>query len=270
MLSLMIQYNNSELFFINLLKIIYLQINLFTFYCLLFTVHFFKAMSIEENLQTIRSSLPQGVKLVVVSKTRTNEEVMEAYDAGQRVFGENKVQELLRKQKQLPRDIEWHLIGHLQGNKVKSVVPIASVIQSVDSFRILKAIDREAFFSDKVTQCLLQIHIASEETKFGFSFHEVTAVLKSPDYSALKNIAVTGVMGMATFTDNSGQVRQEFRNLRNIFDELKQNFFKEDDHFKEISMGMSDDYQIAIEEGSTIIRIGSKIFGPRTSASDSE
>jgi PLP dependent protein len=227
-------------------------------------------MSIEENLQYVRSTLPQGVKLVVVSKTRTNEEVMEAYDAGQRAFGENKVQELLRKQKEMPPDIEWHLIGHLQSNKVKSVVPIASVIQSVDSFRILKAIDRESFFSDKVSQCLLQIHIASEENKFGFSHHEVLDLLRSPDFSSLKNIVVTGVMGMATFTDNSQQIRQEFRTLRNIFDELKHNFFKEDDHFKEISMGMSDDYLIAIEEGSTIIRIGSKIFGPRIYTSNAE
>jgi PLP dependent protein len=220
-------------------------------------------MLIRDNLQKILSSIPQGVKLVAVSKTRTNGEVMEAYNAGQRAFGENKVQELLRKQKELPKDIEWHLIGHLQTNKVKSVVPHVSMIQSVDSFKILKAIDREAFFSDKVMQCLLQIHIAREETKFGFSYSELITVLQSSEFSAMKNIAIAGVMGMATFTDNTEQVRQEFRSLRKIFDAVKQNFFKVDANFNEISMGMSDDYPIAIEEGSTIIRIGSKIFGPR-------
>jgi PLP dependent protein len=219
-------------------------------------------MLIRDNLQKIVNSIPKGVKLVVVSKTRTNKEVMEAYDAGQRVFGENKVQELLRKQKELPKDIEWHMIGHLQTNKVKSVVPFAAVIQSVDSFKILKTIDREAFIADKVIECLLQIHIAREESKFGFSYGELLPILKSPEFSALKNVTITGVMGMATFTDNIEQIRQEFRLLSKIFTDLKYNFFKEDTNFKEISMGMSDDYPIAIEEGSTIIRIGSKIFGP--------
>jgi pyridoxal phosphate enzyme (YggS family) len=220
-------------------------------------------MLIRDNLKKMLSSIPHKVKLVAVSKTRTNGEVMEAYNAGQRAFGENKVQELLIKQKELPNDIEWHLIGHLQTNKVKSVVPYVNMIQSVDSFKILKAIDREAFFSDKVMQCLLQIHIAREETKFGFSYEELLTVLKSPEFYAMKNIAIAGVMGMATFTDNSDQIRQEFRSLRKIFDDMKNDFFKEDENFREISMGMSDDYEIAIEEGSTIIRIGSKIFGPR-------
>jgi PLP dependent protein len=225
-------------------------------------------MSIKENLLKIRSSLPQGVKLVVVSKTRTDGEILEAYEAGQRDFGENKVQELLRKQNELPHDIEWHLIGHLQSNKVKAVVPFVTMIQSVDSLKILKTIDHEAFFSDKVIKCLLQIHIAREETKFGFSNEEVLAALKSSEFCALKNVTISGVMGMATFTDNNEQIRLEFRNLRNIFDELKENFFKENNHFSEISIGMSDDYRIAVEEGSTIVRIGSKIFGPRVYALD--
>jgi hypothetical protein len=225
-------------------------------------------MLIKENLQKICSSLPSGVKLVVVSKTRTKSEILEAYEAGQRAFGENKVQELLPKQRELPQDIEWHLIGHLQTNKVRSVVPYVSVIQSIDSLKLLQTVNHEAQLAGRVVSCLLQLHIAREETKFGFSYNELTAALTSPEFSAMKNISVAGVMGMATFTDDIDQVRQEFRSLRNIFDELKQNIFKDDAGFSEISMGMSDDYQIAVEEGSTIVRIGSKIFGPRVYASD--
>lgn len=220
-------------------------------------------MSIKENLLNIRSSLPQGVKLVVVSKTRTNDEILEAYEAGQRAFGENKVQELLRKQKELPQDIEWHLIGHLQTNKVRYVVPYVSLIHSIDSFKLLKIVDREAQLMGRVVKCLFQIHIAREETKFGFAYDELTAALTSPEYSSMKNVVIAGVMGMATFTEDTVQVRKEFSYLRNIFIELKQKFFKNDANFCEISMGMSDDYPIAVEVGSTIVRIGSKIFGPR-------
>lgn len=220
-------------------------------------------MLIKQNLDKIISSLPTRVKLVVVSKTRTNEELMEAYDAGQRAFGENKVQELIRKQKELPGDIEWHLIGHLQSNKVKSVIPFASLIHSVDSLKLLKVIDREAKLAGKTVNCLLQVHIAQEETKFGFSAEELIRDLNSEEFKSLSNAKITGLMGMATFTDNESQVREEFKSLRRIFDQLKTEFFANEPLFRELSMGMSDDYPLAIEEGSTMVRIGSKIFGPR-------
>jgi pyridoxal phosphate enzyme (YggS family) len=221
-------------------------------------------MSIQDNLQKIQYSLPQGVKLIAVSKTRTNEELLEAYNVGQRAFGENKVQELLRKQAELPEDIEWHLIGHLQTNKVKAVLPYAHLIHSVDSFKLLKIINREAVQLSKKENCLLQVHIAREETKFGFSREEILEMINADEFSELKNVNIKGLMGMATFTENQDQIRQEFRSLRSIFEELKDNYFKDNAEFKELSMGMSDDYPIAIEEGSTMIRVGSKIFGPRT------
>jgi PLP dependent protein len=220
-------------------------------------------MFIKDNLQNIFSAIPKEVKLIVVSKTRTNDEILEAYDAGQRAFGENKVQEIIRKQSQLPSDIEWHLIGHLQSNKVKSIVPFVSVIHSVDSLKILKAINDEASLVNKVIPCLLQVHIAQEETKYGFSYEKLTQMLESAEIAELKNVLISGVMGMATFTEDTNQIRNEFKCLYNILNDLKQKFFKDDIHFKELSMGMSDDYIIAIEEGSTIVRIGSKIFGPR-------
>lgn len=220
-------------------------------------------MPIKENLDKIISSLPAGVRLVVVSKTRTNEELIEAYNTGQRAFGENKVQEVVRKQKELPADIEWHLIGHLQTNKVKAVVPFVSLIHSVDSLKLLKVIDREAKLAGRVVSCLLQVHIAQEETKFGFSAEELIRDLNSEEFKSLTNITVAGLMGMATFTDNEEQVREEFKSLRKIFGLVKEEFFANDPSFKELSMGMSDDYPIAIEEGSTMVRIGSKIFGPR-------
>ncbi len=220
-------------------------------------------MPIKENLLQIRSALPGYVKLVVVSKTRNIAEIMEAYETGQRAFGENKVQELLLKQKQLPQDIEWHLIGHLQTNKVRSVVPYVSLIHSIDSLKLLQTVDREARLAGRVVKCLFQLHIAREETKFGFSFDELNEVLASDLLSTMKNIAIAGVMGMATFTDDADQVRQEFSSLRNIFNEFKDKYFRNDPDFREISMGMSDDYPIAVEEGSTMVRIGSKVFGPR-------
>lgn len=221
-------------------------------------------MSIKENLEKIHASLPQGIKLVVVSKTRNIDEILEAYNAGQRAFGENKAQELLMKQKDLPRDIEWHLIGHLQSNKVRSIVPYVSLIHSIDSLKLLQIIDLEARLAGRVIKCLFQLHIAREETKFGFSYYELNAIMASPEFSELKNIVITGVMGMATFTDNTVQIKQEFSSLHRIFIELKEKDFKNDPDFREISMGMSDDYTIAVEEGSTMVRIGSKIFGPRT------
>jgi len=220
-------------------------------------------MAIKDNLLQILAAIPEGVKLVVVSKTRTNEELMEAYNAGQRAFGENKVQELLRKQQELPRDIEWHLIGHLQTNKVKSVISYASLIHSVDSLKLLKVINREAELAGIVVNCLLQVHIAREETKFGFSMDELLRDLDSEEFKSMANIKIKGLMGMATFTDNQVQVREEFNSLHKIFDQLKAGFFKNNPDFKELSMGMSDDYPIAIGEGSTLVRIGSKIFGPR-------
>lgn len=221
---------------------------------------------IKENLLKIRSALPESVKLVVVSKTHSLEEIMEAYDSGQRAFGENKVQELTYKQKQLPKDIEWHLIGHLQSNKVRSVVPFISLIHSIDSLKLLQTVDREARLVGRVVKCLLQLHIAKEETKFGFSYGELYEILSSPKLGTMKNITIAGVMGMATFTDDAAQVRREFKSLHNMFLELKQHFFKNNPDFRDISMGMSDDYPIAVEEGSTLLRIGSKIFGPRNYA----
>ena len=220
-------------------------------------------MFIRDNLQKIKAAITPGVKLIVVSKTRTNEEILEAYDAGEWAFGENKVQEILRKQGALPSDIEWHLIGHLQSNKVKSIVPYVSMIQSVDSLKILKVINDEASKADRVVKCLLQVHIAKEETKYGFSFDELEQLLMLPEFAEMKNVVIAGVMGMATFTEDTEQIRREFNCLYNIFNDLKRKFFRESEDFKEISMGMSDDYQIAIEEGSTMVRIGSSIFGPR-------
>jgi len=215
------------------------------------------------NIRSIREKIHPSVKLVAVSKTRTVEEILEAYEAGQKVFGENRVRELLQKKAQLPGDIEWHLIGHLQTNKVKQVVPDVSMIESADSFRLIKLIDREALVSGISVGCLLQIHIAEEETKYGFAMKEIREMLDSPEWKELKSVKIAGVMGMATFTDDTALVRSEFRKLKKCFEELKEDYFRTDDGFREISMGMSGDYSIAIEEGSTIVRIGSLIFGER-------
>lgn len=220
-------------------------------------------MSIAENIDLVRANLPEGVKLVAVSKTKPAELLMEAYRHGQRAFGENKVQEMVWKHDELPKDIEWHFIGHLQTNKIKSIVPFVHLIHGVDSYKLLKAIDKEAEKVNRVIPCLLQFHIAEEETKFGFSLDEVTEMLNSPDFRLLKNIRVSGVMGMATFTDDENQVRKEFSGLKNAFDRLKKEYFSENDYFKEISMGMSGDYKIAVAQGSTMVRIGSTIFGER-------
>lgn len=215
------------------------------------------------NISTLKSQIPASVKIVAVSKTKPVSDIIVAYNAGQRYFGENRVQELLSKKDCLPADIEWHLIGHLQSNKVKQVVSFISLIQSVDSFKLLSIIDKEAEKINRVTNCLLQFHIAREETKSGFSLDEVSFMLESDEYKKINNVRICGVMGMATFTDNSDIVRNEFRFLANCYKDLKEKYFSGYEPFKEISMGMSGDYVIAIEEGSSMVRIGSLIFGKR-------
>ncbi len=218
---------------------------------------------IRENLDTIRQTIPTNVTLIAVSKTKPVEVVMEAYDAGQRIFGENKVQEMTDKHEKMPKDIQWHLIGHLQSNKVKYIAPFVSLIHSVDSIKLLAEINKEAKKNNRIINCLLQFHIAQEETKFGLSIEEATDILKSKEFVEMENVSVVGIMGMASFTDDQEVVRQEFRTLEHYFQILKSHFFKFNDHFKEISMGMSGDYLIAIEEGSTMVRVGSSIFGSR-------
>ena len=201
--------------------------------------------------------------LVAVSKTHPPEKIMELYQAGQRDFGENRVQEMIDKYEQMPKDIRWHLIGHLQTNKVKYITSWVHLIHSVDSFKVLKEIDKRAAQDKRVVDCLLQFKIAEEDTKYGFEPEEAYEMLRSDTFKNLKNIRIAGVMGMATFTDNEEQVRREFQQLRKIFQYLKDNFFANQDSFREISMGMSDDYKIALEEGSTMVRIGSLLFGER-------
>lgn len=220
-------------------------------------------MSIAENLHRITKTLPSGVKLAAVSKTHSVEEIMEAYQTGQRCFAENKAQELSAKQPLLPSDIEWHFIGHLQSNKVKYIAPFVSLIHSVDSLKLLQVIDKEASKNGRTIPCLLQFHVAEEDTKFGLDIEEAEEILESEAYHELKNISIAGIMGMATFTDDYDQVRREFRHLKAIFDQLKGKYFAHDPAFREISMGMSDDYEIAVSEGSTLVRIGSSIFGAR-------
>lgn len=220
-------------------------------------------MNIAENLRQVRESIPPYVRLVAVSKTHPPEAVKEAYDAGHRHFGENKAQEMIVKQPELPSDILWHFIGHLQTNKVKYLAPFVSMIESVDSLKLLKEIDKQALKAGRKIDCLLQFHIASEETKFGLDMEEARSLLGSEAYHSMKNIRICGVMGMATFTDDEPTLRWEFGQLRAYFGMLKEEFFSKDSAFREISMGMSGDYRIAIEEGSTIVRIGTAIFGGR-------
>ncbi|MFP4469932.1 MAG: YggS family pyridoxal phosphate-dependent enzyme [Bacteroidales bacterium] len=220
-------------------------------------------MGIKENLTALKQEIPAHVKLVAVSKTKPPGDIMEAYAEGHRLFGENKAQEMVSKQPQLPGDIRWHFIGHLQTNKVKFLVPFVEMIESVDRFKLLKEIDMQARKVDRRIDCLLQFHIAEEETKFGLDMPEAKALLEDPLFAGMKHIRICGVMGMATFTDNMEQVRREFKSLKMIFEQIKQNYFPDDPAFKEISMGMSGDYRIAIEEGSTIVRVGSLIFGER-------
>lgn len=218
---------------------------------------------IASNIRSLKNSLPGTVKLVAVSKTRPVEEIMEAYNAGQRHFGENRVQELLNKKVQLPTDIEWHLIGHLQRNKVKYIVSFVSMIQSIDSLRLLATVNEEAKKAGRVVDVLLQVHIAREETKFGFNKEEIEKMVETREFAGLKNVRICGLMGMATFTSDREQVSLEFRSLAGLFNDMKKRYFTLDDHFREISMGMSGDFEIAIKEGSTIVRIGSLIFGER-------
>lgn len=218
---------------------------------------------IADSITFLKQQIPSYVKLVAVSKTKPVSDILTAYNAGQRAFGENRVQELLNKLDLLPPDIEWHLIGHLQTNKVKAVVPFVDMIQSVDSYKLLKNIDSEAAKLSRRIDCLLQIYIAKEETKFGFSMNELEEVVKQPEFVDLKNVNICGVMGMATFTSDTAQVREEFRYLAECFKGLKNKYFISNPCFKEISMGMSGDYEIALKEGSTILRIGSHIFGER-------
>jgi len=220
-------------------------------------------MSIAENINLIKAHLPAIVKLVAVSKTKPAELLLEAYRAGQRAFGENKVQEIVWKYEELPKDIEWHFIGHLQTNKVKYIAPFVHLIHGVDSYKLLKTIDAEAKKVNRVIPCLLQFYIAEEESKFGFSMEEAVELLQSVELKSMKNSLISGVMGMATYTDDEKQIEKEFAHLKTIFDQLKSEFFAEVPDFKEISMGMSGDYLIAIEKGSTMIRIGSTIFGER-------
>lgn len=220
-------------------------------------------MNIKEIINEIKSELPQSTRLVAVSKFHPAEAISEAYDGGQRIFGESKVQELEEKYKVLPKDIEWHFIGHLQTNKVKYIAPYISMIHAVDSYKLLCEINKQAQKANKVIKCLLEIHIAKEESKYGFSFESCRQMLDTEDWKGLENVSVCGVMGMATFTDDDAEIRNEFKSLHDFFTELKNSYFSNDDNFREISMGMSDDYPIAIEEGSTMIRVGSKIFGVR-------
>lgn len=218
---------------------------------------------IQENLEAIRKEIPENVTLVAVSKTKPVEAIIEAYNANQRHFGENKVQELVDKYEQLPKDINWHLIGHLQTNKVKYIAPFVHLIHAVDSAKLLQEINKQALKNDRIIDCLLQFHIAQEDSKFGLSMEEAKTFLESEDFYQMRNVRIKGVMGMATFTDNEEQIREEFNGLVNIFYTLKSHFFKFNSEFNEISMGMSGDYKIAIEEGSTMVRVGSSIFGTR-------
>lgn len=218
---------------------------------------------IAEKIKEISSALPEGVRLIAVSKTKPVEMLQEAYDAGQRLFGENKALEMRDKHAVLPTDIEWHMIGHLQTNKVKYIASFVRMIHSVDSLALLQTIEKEATKHNRVIDCLLQFHIATEETKFGLNLDEAHQLLSSSEYCAMSHIRICGVMGMATNSDDMELVRGEFANLRAIFESLKHDFFTGADHFREISMGMSHDYPIAVSEGATLVRVGSSIFGAR-------
>ncbi|WP_026934764.1 YggS family pyridoxal phosphate-dependent enzyme [Christiangramia echinicola] len=216
-------------------------------------------MDISENIKKYKDELPENVKLVAISKTKPNEDLMEAYNAGQRILGENKIQEMTDKWEELPKDIEWHMVGHVQRNKVKYMAPFVSLIHAVDSLKLLKEINKRAKQNERTINCLLQIKIADEDSKFGITSEEAREILNSEAYSKMENVKVIGLMGMATFTDDEDQIRSEFKYLKSVFDKFR------DEHtdLEELSMGMSGDYQIAVDCGSTMVRIGSSIFGAR-------
>ena len=221
-------------------------------------------MSITANISAIKKEIgTRNVKLIAVSKTKPVESILEAYEAGHRLFGENMVQELVEKHEKLPKDIEWHLIGHLQTNKVKYIASFINLIHSVDSLKLIQEINKQAFKNNRIIDCLLQLEIADEETKFGMDMAEAIEFLRSNEFQELKNIRICGVMGIATLTDNPEMTAEEFYELKTFFNGLKDTFFRKDPAFKEISMGMSGDYKLAIEKGSTLIRLGSTIFGVR-------
>lgn len=222
-------------------------------------------MQTAEKLKNLKNEIDSlKVKLIAVSKTKSAEEVLEAYTAGQRDFGENIVQELVEKAEKLPKDIIWHQIGHLQTNKVKYIAPFIGVIHSVDSLKILKEINKQALRNNRVIDCLLQVHIAEEDTKYGLNYDELIEILRSEDFKELKNVRIIGLMGIATNTESERVIKEEFYELKTLFIGIKESFFKADDAFKEVSMGMSSDYKIAIAQGSTMIRVGSLIFGDRS------
>lgn len=215
-------------------------------------------MSISENLKSLKTELPDNVTLVAISKTKPVPELMEAYDAGQRIFGENKIQEMESKWQEMPKDVQWHMVGHVQRNKVKDMAPFVSLVHAVDRLKLLREINKEAKKNDRTINCLLQIKIAEEESKFGMDENEAVELLSSDDYKKFKNVKVIGLMGMATFTDDKKQVSEEFGKLKKLFDSLK-----EDHKLTVLSMGMSGDYPIALENGSNMVRVGSAIFGER-------
>ncbi len=216
-------------------------------------------MSIKKNLAQIRESIQEEVTLVAVSKTKPVSDLQEAYDAGQRIFGENKIQEMTQKWEVLPKDIQWHMIGNVQRNKVKYMAEYVDLIHGVDSLKLLKEIDKQAKKHERCISCLLQVHIAEEDTKFGFNKEELLALIQDSELSTLENIKIKGLMGMATFTENKSQIRKEFKTLKSLFEILKSNL----PTIEVLSMGMSGDYPIAVEEGSSMVRIGSSIFGAR-------
>ncbi|MNQ18776.1 hypothetical protein D3C85_318280 [compost metagenome] len=217
-------------------------------------------MSIASNLNTIKSTLPEHVTLVAVSKTKPVSDLMQAYEAGQRIFGENKIQEMTEKWEEMPKDIQWHMIGHVQSNKVKFMAPYVTLIHGVDSLKLLQEINKQALKNNRSIDCLLQIYIAEEESKFGLDENELNELLTSSEFKELKNIRILGLMGMATFTEDQNQIKKEFTHLKSIFDSIQKLQIVD---LKTISMGMSGDYQLAIECGSTMVRIGSSIFGGR-------
>lgn len=220
-------------------------------------------MSLVDNFNKLRAEIPKEIEIVAVSKTKPNEAILELYNHGHLVFGENKVQELTQKYNELPKDIKWHLIGHLQTNKVKYIAPFVTLIHSVDKIKLLKEINKQALKNNRIIDCLLEIKIAQEDSKFGLSFNEAEQLIQSSELKDLNNVRIIGLMGMATYTFEDVVVLNEFQSLKSFFDKIKQTYFAEKEYFKELSMGMSGDYKIAINTGATIVRVGSIIFGSR-------